>query len=438
MLRSILVIVLITIGGYYALQAPFYALLFYIGNAYFRPEDWVWMDFVSSLRLSLISGVWVVLISLLTRQRFVWNGRIALLWLFLLQTFLSTLASESFSYSWGYWTDFFKTIIITYMIVVLVTDISKFRLMVLVMTLAVGLEQAKQGWFYLLTSPDWYNENPLSVFGDNNAVAVGMLGLVPLIGLLGQTTEKKWAKTLYSFLFIGCLYRALSTHSRGGFVAAIAMASVWWVKSRHKLGASMCALAILVIVIPNLPDTFWDRMHTIRTYEQEEDQSALGRLHFWAVAVEMANAHPLLGVGYFGYNPAYNKYDFSGGKYGLWRAVHSSYFGVLAELGYPGGILYCLILFGALRSCSRVYKRASRHPALLQLSKSALALQISLIAFLVGGSFISGQSIEMLWHIIGLTIALERITAQCEAEISSGELSGEVRYTASNRKDAAA
>jgi putative inorganic carbon (HCO3(-)) transporter len=438
MLRSFFVIVLVSIGGYFALQTPFYALLFYIGNAYFRPEDWVWWNFVSSLKLSLISGAYVVIISLLTRQRFVWNGRIALLWLFLLHTFLSAVASEDFSYSWGYWTDFLKTIVLTYMIIVLVTDFSKFRLMVLVMTLALGLEQAKQGWFYLVTSPSWHNENPVAFLGDNNGVAVGMLSLLGFIGLLRQTTENKGAKGLYSVLFIGCLYRALSTHSRGAFIAAIVIGSVWWMRSRHKLAALMCVLTIIVIVLPNLPDSFWSRMGTIQTYEEVEDRSALGRLHFWAVAVEMANAHPWLGVGYFGYNPAYNRYDFADGVFGRWRAVHSSYFGVLAELGYAGAILYFMIIFGAMRSCSRVYKRAAHNPALLELSKSALALQISLTAFLVGGIFVSVQYTEMLWHIIGLTIVLERITAQRQAEISTGRPSDKLTYAVSNRRDAAA
>ena len=181
MFRSIFVLILIAIGGYYALQAPFYALLFYIANAYFRPEEWVWVGFVESLKLSLVSGAYVVLATLFSGQKFVWNGRIAFLWLFLLQTFLSTLLAEHFDYSWNLWTFFLKTIVITYLIVVLATDFPKFRLVMLVMTLALGLEQAKQGWFYLLTAPGWHNANQVPFLGDNNGVAVGMLMLVPII-----------------------------------------------------------------------------------------------------------------------------------------------------------------------------------------------------------------------------------------------------------------
>lgn len=421
MLRSFFVLTLVAIGAYYALQAPFCALLFYIGNAYFRPEEWVWVNFVSSLKLSLTSGVYVVLASLFSGQRFVWNGRIALVWLFLLHTLLSTLGAEHFAYSWGYWTDFLKTVVITYFIVVLVTDFTKFRLVLLVMVLALGLEQAKQGWFYLLTSPGWNNTNPVPFLGDNNGVAVGMLMLVPIVGLLGRTTPDKRAKLLYRFLFIGCLYRALSTYSRGGFLACIAMGGTWWPRARRKVRALFGILAVIAIVLPNLPDAFWNRMHTIETYKEDEDRSALGRLHFWSVAVQMANANPLLGIGYNGFNLSYKDYDFSQGAYGTVKSVHNSFLGVLAELGYPGAILYIVIILGAMRSCSRVRKLAVKEPALLDLGESAVALQTSLIAFLVGGSFVIFQYNEMLWHMIGLTIALERLVAQREAEILAGK-----------------
>ena len=422
MLRSIFVLILVAIGAYYALHSPFYALLFYLGNAYFRPEEWVWWNFVSSLKLSLISGAYVVLVTLFSGRRFVWNGRIALLWLFLLQTLFSTLGSEHFAYSWGYWTDFLKTIVITYMIVLVVDDFSKFRLVLLVMVLALGLEQGRQGWVYLITSPGWHNANPVPFLGDNNGVAVGMLMLVPIVSLLGQTTDKKWAKGFYWFLLIGCLYRALSTYSRGGFIAAMAMGVGWCLRSRRKTRALLGALVVVTTVFTVLPDAFWNRMGTIETYEERQDESALGRLHFWEVAVQMANANPFLGVGYNGYNLSYNKYDFSGGAYGVDRSVHSSFFAVLAELGYMGAILFVVVIFSALRSCSRVRKMAFKEAALSDLGKSAVALQTGLVAFLVGGSFVIFQYNEMLWHIIGLTIVVERLAYQRQAAIRSGEL----------------
>jgi hypothetical protein len=81
---------------------------------------------------------------------------------------------------------------IGYLMLMLIDDFVKFRAVLLVMALSLGLEGAKQGWFYLLTSPGGPNTNPIPFLGDNNGVAVGMLMLVPIFTLLAQTTPGKW------------------------------------------------------------------------------------------------------------------------------------------------------------------------------------------------------------------------------------------------------
>jgi hypothetical protein len=164
-----------------------------------------------------------------------------------------------------------------------------------------------------------------------------------------------------------------------------------------------------MIVLPALPDAFWARMHTIETYE--EDESATGRLHFWQVAIQMANAN-LLGIGHNAYNTAYDTYDFSHGKYGRGRSVHSSFFGILAEAGYIGFALYTAILVGAFRSCHRVQKQAVTQDIPVELVHGAAALEASLAAFVVGGSFVPFQYNEMLWHFIGITIVLQQLADQ--------------------------
>ena len=294
MIRLTVVLIGFLVGAYYSLQGPFYALLFYIGNAYFRPDEWVGYDIIRSLRPSLLIGILIVCSTLLSRQKLVWNGRVALLCFFLGIAFISALASDYRYYCWPYAVELLKIIITTYLIVVLTSNVSKLRLVVIVIVLALGLLQAKQGWAYLITSPGWRNDNPILFLGDNNGTAVGMLMLVPLIGFLVQTTENKWVKSAFVLLLIGCLYRALSTYSRGGFLAAIAMATVWCLRSGDKLRNIIGAVVIAGIVVPMLPSDFWDRMDTIQTYEEKGETSALGRLHFWSVAGRMAAENPML------------------------------------------------------------------------------------------------------------------------------------------------
>ena len=68
----------------------------------------------------------------------------------------------------------------------------------------------------------------------------------------------------------------------------------------------------------------------------------------------MAAQNPVFGVGLNAFNKAYDDYDFLKGGYGKGRSVHSSWFGMLAELGYVGFTLYVSILILAVVTCHRV------------------------------------------------------------------------------------
>jgi putative inorganic carbon (hco3(-)) transporter len=416
MIRQIFVLCIITVGTYCALQAPFYALLFYLWNAYFRPEMWLWNNFLQAANLSYVIGCYTIIATFLSGKKFILNTNTTFIFPFLVQTFISVLVSSYYEYSWPFWKEFLKINIIGYLILILVDDFSKLRMALLVIALSLGFEGAKQGWFYLLTRPGLPNTNPLPFLGDNNGVAVGMLMLVPIVGMLAQTASWKWARLAYSVLLIGVLYRAISTYSRGGFLACTALAVIYWLQSRYKFRSLMALLILMMIIVGTVPDAFWSRMNTIQTYEEEEDESALGRFHYWQVALVMAQAHPFFGVGFNAYNPAYDTYDFSHGTYGRMRSVHSSSLGITGELGYLGLALYASILLCAFRSCSRVSKLVTSNPDLVHLESIAIALRSGLCVYLVGGSFLAFQYNEMFWHYIFISFALDQIAHQAALE----------------------
>ena len=73
------------------------------------------------------------------------------------------------------------------------------------------------------------------------------------------------------------------------------MGLTWWLRSFHKLRVAVGVILTLLVVVPVLPDAFWNRIHTISTYGQEQDVSAVGRLHFWDVALSMARSESASG-----------------------------------------------------------------------------------------------------------------------------------------------
>lgn len=416
MLRTIFVLAIASVGAYFAIQGAFPALLLYLWIAYFRPQEWVWTDFVRMLNLSLISGVYLVGISVVSGARFQINGRVILLAMFLVQSTLSTIFSEHSAYASIYWQDFAKSVVITYLIVVLVTDRYRFRLALLVVACSLSFEPAKQAWVQFFVAPGAKNYNEIAFLGDESGVGVGMLMLAPLLLALARTTRRSSEKWSLRFLLVGILYRAISTYSRGAFLGLGALAIMYFLRSRHKLRAAAAAALVGALVLPVLPDYFWDRMSTIETTEEEMDWSSRGRLHFWAVAVEMANANPILGIGHHAYPKAYDRYDFTASEFGTERSVHSTWFGVLAELGYPGLLLFIMLLLSAFAACRRVRLLARQAPELEDLREYAAAFEIALVAFAVSGSFIIFQYTEMLWHYFGFTTAL---LAVATAELSA-------------------
>jgi probable O-glycosylation ligase (exosortase A-associated) len=235
--------------------------------------------------------------------------------------------------------------------------------------------------------------------------------LVPLFAALAETTDRLWPRRLYRFLLVGVLYRAITTYSRAGFLGATALASLWGLRSPHKLRALTGMALIAAIIAPVLPGAFWDRMGTISNATEVGDVSALGRLHFWDVARAMADAHPVVGVGFNAYNAAYDDYDFSRGQYGSARSVHSAWFGVLAELGYVGLALYLAIVLLALRNCWQT-SRSQGSESLKELKLYSTSLAVSLAVFAVGASFGPSQYSEMAWHCIGLTVAIRRLAIE--------------------------
>lgn len=424
MIRTVLVVIALTIGWGFALTGPLYAACLYLWIAYFRPESWAWSALFTTMNMSYIAGAYLVIRTLISGTRLRFDLRSCLLLLFLGHAFVSTWFGVNRAHSMGYWQDFAKVIVVSILLTNIIKTAADLRLILIVITLSLGFEAGKQGWAELILHPGQRNDNWIPFLGDNNVVAVGMAMLLPIIGALAATSTG-WQKRAFQFLSIGVMYRGLSTYSRGGFLSLGAVGTLWFWRSPHKLKTAGAVLVVTLVVVPVLPQQFWDRMSTIAPAE-ERDNSQQGRFHFWQVAVAMSNDRPLAGVGHSGYELAYNAYDFSGGQYALNRSVHSAWFGVLGELGYPGLLLFVAITVSSLLTCRRVRLAAQRGEIPGPLGPYAIGLESSLVAFMVGGSFVSFQYSEMLWHFFALSIALERV-AVAEAAANRVRLDEEAR-----------
>jgi probable O-glycosylation ligase (exosortase A-associated) len=280
--------------------------------------------------------------------------------------------------------------------------------------LSLGFEAAKQGWAQLVINPGGTNLNENPALGDYIGVAVGMLLLVPMMIALERTSKLKPERWMHSFLAVGVMYRAIASYSRGGFLAGAAVGLVYAWRSPYRFRALIGAALVATLILSVMPDAFWNRMSTI-TVEQDpvqRDSSAVSRLHFWRVAIEMTKDKPIFGVGLNAFQQAYPVYDFSNGAFGKRRSVHSAWLGLLSELGIPAFIVFVTTIFLAFKACWRARRLARDGLISPELGHFAVAIETGLIAFAVGASFVIFQYVEMLWHVIALSMAVNHLTRE--------------------------
>lgn len=86
-----------------------------------------------------------------------------------------------------------------------------------------------------------------------------------------------------------------------------------------------------------------------------DNYAVVERLAHWQAALNMASAHPFLGIGFGNYEAAYDQYRILNWREPLGHA-HNYYLNVLAETGIIGLTCYIVLWFGVIWSTWRVLK----------------------------------------------------------------------------------
>jgi probable O-glycosylation ligase (exosortase A-associated) len=408
-MRTLFVLGLVAVGIRYSFQGAFYILLFYLWNAYFRPETWVWSDAVAQMRLSLTIGVALLGATLFSADRFRFGVGPVLLFAFLMQTLLSTALSPSTADLWPFWIEFAKIIVVSYLIFVLVNTEERLRLTMIVIGLSLSFEGAKQGWAQLVRNPGVTNTNEWPMLGDNNGVAVGMLMLMAMLVALAQTAPNRLQKWAGWFLGVGVMFRAIFTYSRGGFLSATALALQYAVRSKHKISSVLVILVLAYAISYVMPQHYWDRISTVRTAANTTEANRIG---YWWVGLEMSRDRPFIGMGINAFMSMFDRYDPTFGATGTGRDIHSSWFGTLADLGYPGLAILVMLLVRVVLTARRARKAAKVRPDLHNIAVYATAFEAMVLVWSVGGTFITLQYKEFIWHVFALSMVVDALVRE--------------------------
>jgi probable O-glycosylation ligase (exosortase A-associated) len=432
LLRSLFVLSILVPGMAAALTNRFAALLLYLWFALFRPQDWLWID-ITRLRLSMVLGAMLIGPSLLTGiMPNVTHPLSAGSILFLVCALVSQMGAFSPDIGW-LWIDFLvRLLLVCTLLVTLASTPRRIVAVLAVIACSLGIHAGKAGFAWLVIGGVRFADGLSGAFVDNNGYAMGTVMIMPLLVATAQNVhylfEGRWPRVelwtrraIYAMAFF-CTFTVIGTYSRGGFLSLSAAVLMFIALQRRRAAAftALGTVVLLALFIVPLPSSYTERLSTIRTYEEIGEDSAMSRPHFWKVAVRMAEQN-FFGVGLRGYDNAYDFYDFLDGRYGRGRSVHSSHYMVLAELGYPGAVVWGCLLIGSFLVGWRIRARASS-PDLPDDAREFVftcsnALMVSMAGFTVGGSFLALALNDLTWLTFALLAALDRWShAACVAK----------------------
>ncbi|AUI85985.1 hypothetical protein BS333_06080 [Vibrio azureus] len=252
-----------------------------------------------------------------------------------------------------------------------------------------------------------------SVLGDPNDLALVLM--FPLAFTLSQILEKQSSLLLRGFSLITCLVLCVAiieTKSRGGLLGTLAVFAYFafkYIKSKTLIISLGVIAALVLYALAGISERSSGGAAEIGI-----DASAMGRIYAWEAATKMALDNPLTGVGLENYY--YNYYFYTPHWDGINHAVHSTWFGVLAETGFVGLCIFIGFIVSLVRTCLETLSLIN--------DKTHHSLKVGvdasfggLIGTIVSGTFLSQSFTWPIYILAALIIALHRIIqSDCQTE----------------------
>lgn len=246
-----------------------------------------------------------------------------------------------------------------------------------------------------------------SVLGDPNDLSLTLLFPLSFAVSLAMTRGSGlFGRLLGVTGIVTLVFAILATQSRGGLLGIMTVFSVFgWRYVRNKLiliGVGGVA-ALGLFVAAGITDR-----SSGGAAEDGIDESAMGRIYAWHAAWGMAMDHPLTGVGlanffnnYYLYTPHWD---------GKNHAVHSTWFGVLAESGFLGfGVflsLFVMVVGTAIHNLKIIDTNPGGVPPPVAIA--AQAMIAGLLGTAVSGTFLTQGFTWPFYILIAFTVAVSQ------------------------------
>lgn len=254
---------------------------------------------------------------------------------------------------------------------------------------------------------------------DANDFATLIVSAMPL-GLyfvLGQ--RRRLARALAAVGLSVLAVGLIRSGSRGGFIAFVAVTAFillgfTTIRARSRL---VGLIVLLAVVVGAASDRYWAQMQTLLNPNQDYNlTSDAGRMRVWRRGLGYMTDNPVVGVGMGNFPAAEGTISPMArlAERGIgvrWGAAHNSFIQVGAELGIPGLLLFVGLVASVFRSLHRVGRRRfAEDPSTRGVSRLAQSLMAALVGFIVGAFFLSLAYADMLYTLVAMAIALQKVT----------------------------
>ncbi len=340
---------------------------------------------------------------------------------------VTTVFSLSGEYSHEKFFTVAKILFFTFVTIGLITTRERINALIWVIVLSVGFFGAKGGIFAFLTGGEYLVWGPPDSFlADNNDLALAMIIVLPLMVYLAVTEQRwylKWAVIAIAVLTVLAL---IASYSRGCYVGFAAALGLFWLRSKYRVAMAAAGFVAVMALSAVFSEKIAEEVKSIQEYRA--DESSLARLMMWRYGFEVAIRNPLTGGGFdiFHYNPLYTVYGMRQcqardalitGEEGWCFAgeggynAHSIYFEALGEHGFVGFFIFLGIMGTTFWVGQRIRRVTKNRPDLQWARTLAEMLQISVVAYAVGGAFYNRAFFDLYYSIVALMCVLQALVA---------------------------
>jgi len=371
----------------------------------------------------------VTLISLFKSKepkRIPWTRETILLLIFISWMLFTTFFSFYSDLAWEQWDKVWKIMLMIYVTLMLINTRQKLDWLVWVIVLSLGFYGLKGGLFTILHGGVYRVQGPMGSFiSGNNEMALALIMVIPLMRYLQLQAKNFWIHKGLTVLMLLTGIAAIGSQSRGGLVGMVAMGAYLWLKSRNKIFTLVSILVVVGALATIMPQQWYERMGTIKTYEQ--DASAMGRVNAWWTAYNLAK-HRVTGGGFESFQRERTFTLYAPDPRNV-HDVHSIYFEVMGEHGFIGFTMFMLLAWFAWNTGSRTRRQAGRSEETRWGADLASMLQVSMMGYAAAGAFLGLAYFDLYYDVIAMMVLCSMLIKEQILEMETAAVPQEPEVT---------